>query len=42
MENANGQGMTAQHVGMNNQGLEQDRVYIAAGFVPDGKKPTLQ
>lgn len=39
MENAYSQGMTAQHLEMNGQGLKQDRIYIAMGFILDGKKP---
>ena len=37
VENAYNQGMTAQHVEMNNQGLEQDRIH-AVGCILDGKK----
>lgn len=39
MENAYSQGMTAQHVAMNDQSLEQDSIYITVGCIPDGKKP---
>lgn len=38
VKNANSQGMTAQHMEMNDQGLEQDRIFIAVGFILDGKK----
>lgn len=38
VENTCGQGMTAQHVEMNDQGLEQDRIYIAIDFILDVKK----
>lgn len=31
--------MAAQHVEKNDQGLEQDTVYTAIGFILDGKKP---
>lgn len=38
MENTCSQEVTAQHVKMNDQGLEQDRIYIAIDFLLDGKK----
>lgn len=37
VENTCSQEVTAQHVKMNDQGLEQDRIYIAIDFLLDGK-----